>query len=153
MKSCMFVGYAGSRASSIRGPELAEALARHGFAPKLVQYAADCLLLGILDDEELVRRETRLIELLTTLRKPLGVWTLNDNYARAVCLLCEDLRLRVPADVRVLGCDDLAVARTSRPPISSIRTPGEQAGYLAMRTLDNMLKGGRAPPTRRSHGR
>ena len=143
--SCLYVGYSGSRASSKRGVELAAALPAGDFAFKLVQYTTDCLLGGFLDDEKLVRREKRLIELLRTSRKPLGVWTVNDNYARAVCLLCEDLRLRVPVDVRVLGCDDLAVARTSRPTISSIRTPGEQAGYLAMRTLDNMLKGSRPP--------
>ena len=94
----------------------------------------------------LVCAETALIEQLKSLPKPLGVWAVNDIFGRAVYTLCGDLGLAIPDVVKVLGVDDMQIARASRPPLSSIRTPREQIGRSAMQTLQKMLDGHPGPP-------
>ena len=50
-----------------------------------------------------------------------------------------ELGLRVPDDVSVVGFDDTVTARTSSPPLTTIRQPHADKGAAAVR----MLLGGR----------
>lgn len=143
-KSFLFFGYSASTGSAAWGRAFCETLAGQG--RRAVEYAASQVYLGSVEDENKVRREKGLARLLLDLPKPLGVWALNDNFASAVCIACGRAGLAVPASVKVLGTDDLAIARTHDPPLSSIRSPGETIGYLAMKKLHGMLLGKR--PTR-----
>ena len=74
------------------------------------------------------------------------MWAVNGIFGRAVYTLCGDLGLAIPDVVKVLGVDDMQIARASRPPLSSIRTPREQIGRSAMQTLQKMLDGHPGPP-------
>ena len=49
---------------------------------------------------------------------------------------------RVPEDVAVIGFDDLPFAQHLNPPLTTLRAPIEQAGYLAATELFTMLAGG-----------
>ena len=46
----------------------------------------------------------------------------------------------VPANVSVIGIDDIAVAYLARPPLTTIRVPREQLGTMAFQALEQMLK-------------
>lgn len=48
----------------------------------------------------------------------------------------------VPEDVAVIGFDDLPFAQHLNPPLTSVRAPIEQAGYLAATELFTLLAGG-----------
>lgn len=138
-KSFLYFGYYYSAGSQARATSMCKTLAMRGH--KLIEVSSQHLYVGSYEDESAILTETELIKLLGSLKKPIGVWALNDNYARAVCLACEHLDLAVPGQVKVLGVDDLSIARMYHPTISSIRTPGEEVGYLAMRELHKMLDG------------
>jgi LacI family transcriptional regulator len=52
----------------------------------------------------------------------------------------EELGVRVPEDVSVLGIDDIFFAFLARPPLTTISVPREQLGVKAFEALDRMLK-------------
>jgi LacI family transcriptional regulator len=138
-QSFLYVGFASSTGSTLRGQALQAELARR--RRKLVQYEAGARFLGSFEDEAKTRGEKKLRQLLKTLPKPLGVWALNDNFASAVCMICAELKLEIPAAVRVLGVGDTRLSREHSPALSTIRTPDEEIGYMAMRTLHRLLTG------------
>jgi DNA-binding LacI/PurR family transcriptional regulator len=47
--------------------------------------------------------------------------------------------VRVPADLSVVGFDDLAIASFFCPPLTTVRQPMRQMGLLAMETLLSLL--------------
>jgi LacI family transcriptional regulator len=53
--------------------------------------------------------------------------------------------LRVPADISVVGADDIPFASLVDPPLSTVRIPRERMGALALEVLQEMLKS----PTKR----
>jgi LacI family transcriptional regulator len=138
-QSFLFVGYSLSTGSATRGEAFRAALQASG--RPVVLHSMHEILLGSPDDEEAVLRDEVLLAHLRTLPKPLGVWALNDQFASAVYLLCEKLRLMIPDHVRVLGVDDLVIARMLRPMLSSIRTPSEAIGRRALAVLHVLLQG------------
>ena len=137
-QSYIYFGYFNSTGSKARAAAFREVLSPSG--KQLTVLETDRMYFGSYDDNRSIESEERLVAALRTLPKPIGVWALNDNFARAVCLICEQLKLRIPEQVKVLGCDDIALARMYHPTISSIRTPGEEIGYQAMRELHKLIE-------------
>lgn len=140
-----FIGDAG-RLGSVRLREtFARELTLHGKVPlghdltTVPDFAIEAL-------EERAASEPGLAEFLASAPKPLGVFALDDDYARVVCRVCRRLGLDVPDDVAVLGIEDSLRARLNDPPLSTIRPPGEQVGYEAMALLDRLMQGERPPP-------
>jgi len=95
--------------------------------------------------DERLQHEAGLIQFLRKAPKPLGVFTMNDYYARAICVLCDTLDLDVPNDVAVLGSGDLIESRAASPVLSSVETGDGTIGYEAMKLLHHLMRGGRAP--------
>lgn len=135
--SYLYFGMANSDGSNLRAAALRDALARRGV--KLVEYNNRHLFNGCFEDQAAVEAETGLARMLRSMRKPIGVWGVNDFFANAAGIACAKLGLKVPEQVKLLGVEDLGIARTSQPRLSSIRTPREQVGYQAMRTLHRLI--------------
>jgi len=95
--------------------------------------------------DERLQHEAGLIQFLKKAPKPLAVFTMNDYYARAVCVLCDTLGLDVPNDVAVLGNGNLVESRAASPGLSSVETEEHAIGYEAMKLLHHLMRGGRAP--------
>ena len=81
--------------------------------------------------------------------RPTGLLCASDELAFGALQAARDLGLRVPADVSVVGFDDVPAAGHAEPPLTTVRQPlaekGRRAGELALRVLD----GGRPEePTR-----
>lgn len=64
----------------------------------------------------------------------------NDLIAMGAMSALEELRVRVPEDVSVIGIDDIFFAFLARPPLTTIRVPREQLGIKAFEALDKMLQ-------------
>jgi LacI family transcriptional regulator len=76
------------------------------------------------------------------LPKPVGVLACNDDRAQDVLDACEAAKLRVPAEVAVLGVDnDELVCNLCAPPLWSIALNFQWAGYEAAALLDKMMSG------------
>ena len=99
--------------------------------------------------DERLQHESGLIQFLRKAPKPLGVFTMNDHHARAVCVLCDKLGLDVPNEVAVLGAGNLMESRAASPVLSSVETEDHAIGFEAMKLLHQLMKGGRAPRRRR----
>jgi LacI family transcriptional regulator len=54
---------------------------------------------------------------------------------------------RVPEDVAVVGFDDLPLAATTEPPLTSVRQPLREMGETAARMLLAHFDGAALPPT------
>ncbi len=140
-----FVGYTESPGSARIREAFGHELARHGYSVR--GFDIDILLdQGREDLESEAARDPRLVEFLVNAPKPLGLFARDDSYARCVCSLLRRLKIAVPDEVAVLGLEDTLIARLNDPPLSTIRPPGEQVGYQAMRLLHQLMRGQSPPP-------
>ena len=70
----------------------------------------------------------------------------NDRTASFVMRTLAAIGLKVPGDVRVAGFDDLAFARDSKPPLTTIRQPCAELGRVALQTLVERILHRDLPP-------
>ena len=53
---------------------------------------------------------------------------------------CEELQIRIPEDVAIMGNDDVFVASVVSPSLSSIHVPKYEMGALAMKRMAEVLE-------------
>ncbi len=80
-------------------------------------------------------------ELLALDRRPTAILCYNDLSALGAMHQLRLAGLRVPADISLVGFDDLYISQYLDPPLTTIRQPMRQMGRLAMETLIAMLSG------------
>jgi DNA-binding LacI/PurR family transcriptional regulator len=71
-----------------------------------------------------------------------AIFTGDDESAVGALTALRAANCRVPEDVAVIGFDDLPFAQHLNPPLTTVRAPIEQAGYLAATELFTLLAGG-----------
>ncbi|MCA9266547.1 MAG: DNA-binding transcriptional regulator, partial [Planctomycetales bacterium] len=87
-------------------------------------------------------------EQLLTLPLPVGVFAPHDDMGCWVIKACQEVGLKIPNQVAVLGVDNLELlCNFTRPPLSSIAQSSFRIGYEAARMLDTIMSGG-APAER-----
>lgn len=72
--------------------------------------------------------------------RPTAVQTYNDLMALGALKAIHSHHLRVPADISVVGFDDIALAAHANPPLTTIEQPKAYMGSLAMRTLRELME-------------
>ena len=96
---------------------------------------------GMLRDRGLWAHELNEPSELKGLERPIGVFAANDDRGYDILEYCRRHRLRVPADVLVLGTNnDTFICENCRPPLSSIQPNFEQEGFLSAQTLAALMK-------------
>ncbi|WP_137991354.1 LacI family DNA-binding transcriptional regulator [Streptomyces vilmorinianum] len=70
-----------------------------------------------------------------------GLFAASDNMAAGALRTLRDAGRRVPADVAVIGFDDLAVARIADPPLTTVHQPIEGLGREMARMLVALING------------
>lgn len=108
---------------------------------------------GIPFDDDLIRdggyqatlAEEAARELLTGPDRPTAVFAANDVSALRVLGVAEELGLRVPEDLSVIGFDDIAESARSRPPLTTMAQPLHDLGARALRMLIELLDGRDVP--------
>lgn len=84
----------------------------------------------------------RLEKELVKLPKPAGLMAPSDDFAVVILQACEEVGLRVPEEIAVLGCHNLSEVCESAPvSLSSVDDDLELQGYEAARLLDKMIDG------------
>jgi len=77
---------------------------------------------------------------LTGLERPIGVFAANDDCGYDVLEWCRVHRLRVPEDALVIGINnDTLICENCHPRLTSIQPDFEQEGFLAAKTLSEMM--------------
>ena len=84
--------------------------------------------------------------LLSTCPELSAVFCYNDLVAVGVLRACADLGRRVPADVAVVGYDDIPLAALVSPPLTTCRVPRYQLGAEAVRSLLGKIREGEEGP-------
>ncbi|WP_179199618.1 LacI family DNA-binding transcriptional regulator [Streptomyces sp. NRRL B-24572] len=75
-----------------------------------------------------------------------GVFAASDNMGTGALRTLRDAGRRVPADVAVIGFDDLAVARIADPPLTTVHQPIEGLGREMARMLVALINGQNPTP-------
>jgi LacI family transcriptional regulator len=67
--------------------------------------------------------------------RPTAICCWRDETAMVAIQACVAAGLRVPEDVSVVGFSDLSAARFFRPPLSTVQSPWDAMGHMAVREL------------------
>ena len=71
---------------------------------------------------------------------PTAILCGNDLIALGAMSALENVGIRVPEDVSVIGFDYILFARLARPPLTTIHIPREKLGRLAFEALEKMVR-------------
>jgi DNA-binding LacI/PurR family transcriptional regulator len=83
--------------------------------------------------------------LLRLIPRPTAIFAGNDMIALGVLTAIREANLRCPQDVSVMGFDDLDLAETTNPALSSVSQSGYQLGSTAANILLERIQGYKGP--------
>jgi DNA-binding LacI/PurR family transcriptional regulator len=83
--------------------------------------------------------------LLRLIPHPTAIFAGNDMIALGVLLAVREAGLRCPEDISIMGFDDLDLAETTNPSLSSVSQSGYQLGTTAARLLLDRREGDTSP--------
>ena len=102
-----------------------------------IAYDADLVEPGLFHEESGMRAMERLLDR----RVPFtALFAANDQMAIGACLTLHRRGLQVPADLSVIGFDDLAMSRYCVPPLSTVQHPTYELGQLAAQAMLSLLR-------------
>jgi LacI family xylobiose transport system transcriptional regulator len=84
---------------------------------------------------------TAALELLRLPERPTAVFAGNDLQALGLYEAARELGLRIPADLSVVGFDDLPLARWISPPLTTVRQPLTEMAEAAARLVIDLSRG------------
>lgn len=85
--------------------------------------------------------------LLTGRNRPSAIFCYNDMSALGVMKEAAKHRLQVPANLSVVGFDDIFFAELMQPPLTTVRQPKREIGRRAMELLFALIRGEEAKQT------
>ncbi len=93
------------------------------------------------------RERLRLAKWLQSLPRPIGVFACYDIKAQQVLDVCRENKIKVPAEMALLGVDnDELLCELCTPPLSSVIPASHQTGREAASLLDSMMNGKKIEP-------
>ena len=72
---------------------------------------------------------------------PTAVFCVNDVIAIGALKACAAAKLNVPADISIVGCDDIELAQLVTPELTTIKVPARELGGRAARLLISAIEG------------
>ena len=99
---------------------------------------------GDVEGAEFGRRAAR--ELLKRPDPPTALFAINDMYALGAYAGAQDLGVRVPEAVSIVGFDDIAFAEVAQPPLTTVRQPLREMLQMTVSMLIDRLEGRRTGP-------
>jgi LacI family transcriptional regulator len=131
-----FVGYHGQIWSEKRERAFAQRMYQEGHAVYLYRMPQRQNIPLRWEKEEPI-----LAKWLQTLPKPIGLMACNDQRGREVLDACSLAEIAVPEEISVIGIDnDELLCELSFPPLSSVALNAVQGGYMAAKTLHEMIQ-------------
>lgn len=110
-----------------------KALIEHGIA-----YSGDLVAIGKFIWQQ---GYTAMKELLDCRPRCTAVFAANDSTAYGAVQAIYEAKLKIPADIAIIGFDDLQFSALLTPPLSTLRQPRYEMGRKAMETLVAILQG------------
>jgi len=88
-------------------------------------------------------------QLLTMDEPPTAIFASNDLMAIGAICAASELKLRIPQDVAIIGCDDIALASFTNPRLTTVAQPKREMGAIAVEMLVERIKDKDSLPARR----
>jgi len=88
---------------------------------------------------------TKALILMRLIPRPTAIFAGNDMIALGALIAIREVGLRCPEDVSLIGFDDLDLAETTNPALSSVSQSGYQLGTAAAQILLDRLEGDKGP--------
>jgi len=132
-KIAYLIGPAGLATSLVRRDAFQACLRRHG-----LPLEEDLLIQGDFTLDGGFQATTHLLEQGSPVT---AVFAANDQMAIGALLATQKRNLRVPADLTVVGFDDIAAARYVHPPLTTIHVPMYEMGVQAAEAIVRLLRG------------
>jgi LacI family transcriptional regulator len=88
-----------------------------------------------------IHAEAPALALLTLPEPPTAIFAINDELAVGVLRAAQTLGLRVPEDLSVIGFDDVPLAQSIRPALTTIQQPLRAMGAAAIQMLSDLSRG------------
>jgi DNA-binding LacI/PurR family transcriptional regulator len=85
--------------------------------------------------------------------RPSAIISANDEMAVGAMNTAQELGLKVPKDISIVGFDDADIAAVSHPPLTTIRQPINQIGGAATECLISRINAKETDPTQVKHVR
>ena len=115
------------------------------FVKRVEEAGAGCALLPAMGEEspeDWEDHQAKLMEWLSSLEKPIGIFAANDQLAVRLLDACRRGQIAVPEEVAVVGCEnEKTLCEFSSPALTSVRFDGTTVGYLAAEKLDRIMRG------------
>lgn len=80
-------------------------------------------------------------QLLALPQRPTAIFAFNDRMAMGAIKRCREVGLAVPADLSIVGFDDIPAAALFDPPLTTVRQPALEMGAMAARLLFDLIDG------------
>lgn len=80
---------------------------------------------------------------------PTAIVCFNDLQAFAVMAACQELEIKVPDDVSIIGNDDINYAKIYSVPLTTIKAPQNEIGRMAAEILIDNIESSKTLPTKR----
>ncbi len=91
--------------------------------------------------QDMQTAELLLYPLLEQAREPLAVFCYHDLIAAALCRVCHRLGKRIPEDVGIVGFDDLPIATSVFPSLTTVRYRITSMAEIALQQLMREIRG------------
>ena len=111
---------------------------RAGFEAVVKQHGTDYIFL---EDPSYREAHQQARELLTMTPRPTAIFCANDLQAESVYAVAQELGLRIPEDLSVVGYSDSWTARWMTPPLTSVNQNPYQIGRTAARLILDRSRG------------
>lgn len=79
--------------------------------------------------------------LLALKARPTALFCANDLVAVGAVKVCNEARVSVPAQMSIVGCDDVEIASLITPELTTINIPARELGARAARLLLRAIQG------------
>ena len=109
-----------------------------------IHVADDLIRIG---DNGIVSGRREAMALLARARRPTAIFCTNNMMALGVLQSIQELKLRCPRDVSLLGFDDFHWATLLRPRLTMVHQPAREIGLTAARMLIEHIEARRQQPT------
>lgn len=90
-----------------------------------------------------------MMKMLRGSSRPSAVFAANDLMALGAMQAIREKGLRIPRDISIVGFDDIDLAQSAEPPLTTIHQPSKMLGELAAEYLVNYSKEKGTPPIQR----
>ena len=112
-----------------------------GFQKELSKKTKTCEKLEVTFGANFLEQDELIHEFLKSLKLPCAILAAHDPRAQTLLEVCEEMGLRVPEDIAILGSNnDTVSCEFSSPPLSSIERDDQKIGFEAAKALDMLMR-------------